>query len=189
MSAWDYKDADGHAHICKTEGCTEHDTRVAHTPGPAATETDDQICTECGYVIAEKLGHLCANHLTPVAKKEATCIEKGNIAYYQCSCGKLYADATASAEITEAQTVIATIDHDYEWKIDKEATATEKGSKHEECKVCHDKKAAVEIPATGDDSPKTGDNGMMGLWIALLSVSLAGFAGTAVYSKKKRSVK
>ena len=39
--------------------------------------------------------------------------------------------------------------HTYEWVIDKEATATEKGSKHEECKFCHDKKAAVEIPATG----------------------------------------
>ena len=29
-----------------------------------------------------------------------------------------------------------------------DAAVTEKGSKHEECKVCHDKKAAVEIPAT-----------------------------------------
>lgn len=40
-------------------------------------------------------------------------------------------------------------DHQYEWKIDKAATAAEKGSKHEECTVCGDKKDAVEIPPTG----------------------------------------
>ena len=80
--------------------------------------------------------------------------------------------------------------HTYEWVIDKEATATEKGSKHEECKVCHDKKAAVEIPATGTptdpQSPQTGDNSMMGLWIALLFVSGAGVVGTTVYGRKKK---
>lgn len=39
--------------------------------------------------------------------------------------------------------------HNFKWIIDKEATATEKGSKHEECTVCGYKKAAVDIPATG----------------------------------------
>lgn len=104
--------------------------------------------------------------------------------------------------------------HEFEWKIDKEATATEKGSKHEECKVCGYKKEAVEIPATGTpteptdpavptgptkpgdttkpenpDSPQTGDNSMMPLWIALLFVSGAGVAGTTLYSRKRKSVK
>lgn len=39
--------------------------------------------------------------------------------------------------------------HNFKWIVDKEATATEKGSKHEECTVCGYKKAAVDIPATG----------------------------------------
>ena len=39
--------------------------------------------------------------------------------------------------------------HNFKWIIDKEATATEKGSKHEECTVCGYKKAAVDIPAIG----------------------------------------
>lgn len=48
--------------------------------------------------------------------------------------------------------------HNFKWIIDKEATATEKGSKHEECTVCGYKKAAVDIPAIGfgsssDDQP------------------------------------
>ena len=110
----------------------------------------------------------------------------------------MYEDATGSAEITTDKTVDKATGHQYEWVIDKEATATEKGSKHEECKVCHDKKAAVEIPATGTptdptpenpNSPQTGDNSMMALWIALLFVSGFGVITTAVYGKKRKSVK
>ena len=36
------------------------------------------------------------------------------------------------------------------------------------------------------DSPQTGDNSHMALWIALLAASVFGLAGTAVYSKRKR---
>ena len=39
--------------------------------------------------------------------------------------------------------------HNFKWIIDKEATAAEKGSKHEECTVCGYKKTAVDIPAIG----------------------------------------
>ena len=69
-----------------------------------------------------------------------------------------------------------------------------RGSKHEECRVCGYKKAAVEIPATGtptepgkptdSDSPQTGDNSNMILWIALLFVSGGVVIGITVYSKK-----
>lgn len=38
--------------------------------------------------------------------------------------------------------------HAFEWIVDREATATEAGSKHEECTTCGYAKAAVEIPAT-----------------------------------------
>ena len=39
--------------------------------------------------------------------------------------------------------------HNFKWITDKEATVTEKGSKHEECTVCGYKKTAVDIPAIG----------------------------------------
>ena len=62
--------------------------------------------------------------------------------WHECECGNK-ADITA---------------HNFKWIIDKEATATEKGSKHEECTVCGYKKAAVDIPVTdfrnsSDDQP------------------------------------
>lgn len=62
--------------------------------------------------------------------------------WHECECGNK-ADITA---------------HTFKQIIDKEATATEKGSKHEECTVCGYKKAAVDIPVTdfgnsSDDQP------------------------------------
>lgn len=53
--------------------------------------------------------------------------------WHECECGNK-ADITA---------------HTFKQIIDKEATATEKGSKHEECTVCGYKKTAVDIPAIG----------------------------------------
>ena len=169
--------------------CHDKKDEAAHTPGAAATETTPQKCTECDYIITAALGH--THTLTKVEAKAPTCTEDGNKAYYVCSgCGKLFADATGSAEITTDETVDKATGHQYEWVIDKEATATENGSKHEECKVCHDKKDAVEIPATdpstNPDPPVTGDNSMMGLWIALLFVSGVGVVGTTIYSRKKK---
>lgn len=62
--------------------------------------------------------------------------------WHECECGNK-ADITA---------------HTFKQIIDKEATATEKGSKHDECTVCGYKKAAVDIPVTdfgnsSDDQP------------------------------------
>ena len=187
-------DASGHWHACSR--CDAKDGEATHTPDrEAATETDPIKCSECDYIITAALGH--THSLTKVEAKAPTCTEDGNIEYYTCSgCSKLFADATGNVEITADKTVDKATGHTYKWVIDKEATATEKGSKHEECKVCHDKKAAVEIPATGTptdptkpenpDSPQTGDNSMMGLWIALLFVSGVGVVGTTIYSRKKK---
>ena len=101
--------------------------------------------------------------------------------WHECACGDT-ADTAA---------------HTFKWVTDKEATATEKGSKHEECTVCGYKKAAAEIPATGSgsgsasqptkpgstDSPQTGDSSSV-LWPAILCISgVLGVLGVA--GKKK----
>ena len=41
-------------------------------------------------------------------------------------------------------------------------------------------------PDTGAESPKTGDNSNMILWIALLFISGGAVIGITVYSKKKK---
>ena len=90
--------------------------------------------------------------------------------------------------------------HSFKWVIDKEPTATRKGSKHEECTVCGYKKAAVAIPAKGStvkpsdqpDKPgntassNTGDSSDPVLWSALLFISGGAVIGTTVVSRKKK---
>ena len=113
--------------------------------------------------------------------------------WHECNCGDKKDEAA----------------HSFKWVVDKEATATKKGSKHEECKICGYKRSAVEIPATGtstaptdttkpndttkpgntngsEKSPQTGDNCNIFLWFALLFVSAAGVTGITAYNKKKK---
>lgn len=54
-----------------------------------------------------------------------------NTHWHECTCGD---------KIDEAK-------HDFEWVVDKAPTATEVGSKHQECKVCGHKLPEVVIPA------------------------------------------
>ena len=108
--------------------------------------------------------------------------------WHECSCG----DKSDTAA------------HSFKWIIDKEATATEKGSKHEECTVCGAKRSENtvidKLPGSGStgntgsgdnnshkpgkndsgNSPQTGDNSSV-LWLAILCISgvlgVLGFAG------------
>lgn len=105
--------------------------------------------------------------------------------------------------------------HSYKWVVDKEATATEAGIKHEECTVCGYEKAEVEIPATGtteptdpdpsepstpsepDDnkdnpdtginSPQTGDDNNLALWFVLLFAAAGGLTATTVFIRKRKA--
>ena len=177
-------DADNHWHECS---CGDKKDTAAHTAGkwiidtPATATTDGskhKECTVCGYTMTiETIPATGGEHTHSYGSDW-----KNDAAnhWHECSCGDK-ADKAA---------------HDFKWVVDKEATATQKGSKHEECRVCGYKKAAVEIPATGtptepgkptdSDSPQTGDNSNMILWIALLFVSGGVVIGIIVYSKKKK---
>ena len=178
-------DADNHWHECS---CGDKKDTAAHTAGewiidtPASATTDGskhKECTVCGYTMATETipatgGGEHTHSYGSDWKNDAT------NHWHECSC-RDKADKAA---------------HDFKWVVDKEATATQKGSKHEECRVCGYKKAAVEIPATGtptepgkptdSDSPQTGDNSNMILWIALLFISGGAVIGINVYSKKKK---
>ena len=145
-TVWSSNEA-GHWHSCSL--CDSKTDEATHTPDrTAATETEPIKCTVCDYIIAPTIEH--THKLTLVAANPPTCTENGNIAYYMCSvCGKMFKYADGSVELTAEDIVDAAKDHNYEWVVDNQPTETEKGSKHEECTVCHDKKASVEIPPLG----------------------------------------
>ena len=189
VSDWKSDHTD-HWKECTVVGCGViiEDSKAAHTAGewiidtPATATTSGskhKECTVCGYTMTIETipatgGGEHTHSYGSDWKNDAT------NHWHECSCGDK-ADKAA---------------HDFKWVVDKEATATQKGSKHEECRVCGYKKAAVEIPATGtptepgkptdSDSPQTGDNSNMILWIALLFVSGGVVIGITVYSKKKK---
>ena len=190
-SASDWKsDNTDHWKECTVVGCGViiEGSKAAHTAGewiidtPATATTSGskhKECTVCGYTMAtETIPATGGGEHTHSYGSEWK--NDADNHWHECSCGDK-ADKAA---------------HDFKWVVDKEATATQKGSKHEECKVCGYKKAAVEIPATGTptepgkptgpDSPQTGDNSNMILWIALLFISGGVLTGVTVFDKRKR---
>lgn len=160
------KDSTKHWHECSV--CGNKKDEAAHTPGAAATETTPQTCTTCGYVIKEAIGHVHSytekNTDAKYLKSAATCTAKA-VYYYSCSCGEKGTETFESGETlahtwetkwanndskhwhecTVCKTKGDEADHAFEWKLDKEATVTEAGVKHEECKVCGYKKTAIAI--------------------------------------------
>ena len=112
--------------------------------------------------------------------------------WHECQCGDK-ADTAA---------------HSFRWVIDKEATATEKGSKHEECTVCGAKRnentVIDKLPGSGStgntgsgdnstdkpgkndsgNSPQTGDSSSV-LWLAALFVSGGVLTVLGIASRKK----
>ena len=189
-------DAYKHWHECS---CGAKSEEAAHTAGewiidtPATATTSGskhKECTVCGYTMTTET--IPATGGGEHTHNYSSDWKSDSINHWkECSCGDK-ADVAA---------------HSFKWVVDKEATATKKGSKHEECKVCGYQRPAVEIPATGsttkptdptesnpntgalDDVPQTGDNSNMILWIVLLLASGLGVTGTVMYSKRKKYVK
>lgn len=113
--------------------------------------------------------------------------------WHECQCGDK-ADTAA---------------HTFKWVTDKEATATEKGSKHEECTVCGAKRSENtvidKLPGSGStgntssgdnsthkpgkndsgNSPQTGDSSLIG-WLAALLVSGSAAAWITLTGKKAK---
>ena len=175
-SEWKY-DADNHWHECS---CGDKKDTAAHTAGewiidtPATATTSGtkhKECTVCGYTMTTET--IPATGGGEHTHNYSSDWKSDSINHWkECSCG-------------DKDDVAA---HSFKWVVDKDATATEKGSKHEECMVCGYARPAVEIPATGS-TPETGDNRNMFLWIGLLLASGLGVTGTVVYSKRKKYVK
>ena len=140
---WKY-DETNHWHECE---CGNKADITAHTfkqiidKEATATEkgSKHEECTVCGYkkaaVDIPKIDSHNHNYGTEWKYDETN-------HWHECEDGNK-ADITA---------------HNFKWIVDRKATTTEKGSKHEECTVCGYKKTAVDIPVTdfrnsSDDQP------------------------------------
>lgn len=173
--------SDGSKISAEAESAPVEITVDGHVYVPVMTKP---TCTEQGYTT-----HTCEicgdsyvdSYIEPTGHSFAAWVSDANNHWKECeSCG-IKADEAA---------------HTFAWVTDREATATEAGSRHEECTVCGYEKAAVEIPATGTSagggqtgdttSPQTGDDSNLALWIVVMLAAGAALTGTAVYSRKRK---
>ena len=190
-SASDWKsDNTAHWKECTVVGCGViiEDSKAAHTAGewiidtPATATTSGskhKECTVCGYTMTtEAIPATGGEHTHSYGSEWKNDADNH---WHECSCG--------DKKDTSAHTA-------GEWIIDTPATAETDGSKHKECTVCGYTMTTEVIPATGiptepgkpivPNSPQTGDNSNIILWIALLFISGGTVIGITVYSKKKK---
>ena len=159
-----------------------------------ATETEEgskeRGCTVCKYVQVEDIPMLEHKH---GIHDEAWKYDETDH-WQECSCGERLNVAT----------------HTYgDWKVTKEATETEEGSRERGCAVCeYVQTEAIPAAGTGEPtdstdptdssdsqgqqdpsgdtgSPQTGDSSNMMLWISLMLASCGGVLGMLLYRRKK----
>ena len=94
-----------HTRKCTVDGCNGLETKDCS--GGTATCTERAVCEVCGKAYGEPdpKNHTDLKH---IPAKAATKTAGGNIEYWYCEdCGKYFADAAATKEIKQADTVTA----------------------------------------------------------------------------------
>lgn len=175
--------------------CTCNAVETQNCSGGKATCKDKAICEICGdsYGSPEPNNHTDLKHIDA---KAATVAAEGNIAYWYCGgCGKYFADAAATKEITRADTVTAKLP-----QPTTPPTATPTASPTAQPTTAP--QAAEQPRRTAQPTvqptaaptvqpvstiPATGDTSSPILWAALLLCSGAGLAVTAYKKNRHRS--
>lgn len=159
-----------------------------------ATETEEgsreRGCTVCEYVQVEDIPMIEHEH----GIHDETWKYDKTDHWQECSCGEK----------------LNVANHTYgDWKVTKEATETEAGSRERGCAVCeYVQTEAIPAAGTGEPtdstdptdssdsqgqqdpsgdtgSPQTGDGSDMALWIGLMLASCGGVLGMLLYRRKK----
>lgn len=132
-------DVTGHWHECML--CKYRLEKIPHTPGDPATETENQICTDCGYILqyagnhthtmagdwlSNDVGHwflcVCGKQSDPEPHKwnEGTIDEELSMITYQCTdCGHTkteeYIPPTTVPETVPVDENAITLQNEYAW--------------------------------------------------------------------------
>ena len=146
---------------------------IPQHPHRVTTVVTEPTCTESGLEETR-----CADCNELLSSRELEISEHDFATEWKTNEDNHWHECAVCGEKTDAA------EHTFKWVIDKEATETETGSKHEECEICGHKLAAVEIPKT--EIPQTGDRSMA-LWIMLLTLAGTVLAGGTLYFRKRKA--
>lgn len=158
--------------------CTCNAVETENCSGGTATCIAKAVCEIC----KESYGSLDPNShadLKHIDAKAATAAEEGNIAYWYCGdCGKYFADAAATREITRADTVTAKL---------PQPTAPQAAEQPRRTAQPTVQPTAAPTVQPVSTIPATGDTSSPILWAALLLCSGVGLAVTAYKKNRHRS--
>ena len=202
---------------------------VVKSPDCTNGGSEKCVCSVCGYAEIKDVaanGHEWEEDFT--VDKEADCTSDGSKSIHCKHCDTIKESTVIPAvghlpgaewksdaeqhwhECTVCGKKVDAAVHTFKWIVDKAASATEPGSKHEECAVCGYKRSAVTIPATGITGtdkpepvpsnkptavpvkkpgtavPKTGDDNNLMLYVGLLIIASGGLTGAALYGRKRK---
>lgn len=200
--------------VIPATGHTEKTVNVKEATCTTEGYTGDVVCSVCNATIKKgttiaKLAH----DWKWVIDKEATTEETG-LKHEECSvCGEKRNENTVIDKVPEGHEhsygdswksdasnhwhececgdIADSAAHTFDWVVDKKATATEDGLKHQECTICGYAKAAVKISATGDaldEVPQTGDPVVVPAVTMAVIVTLCGMA-VFFLTKKRQAAK
>ncbi len=171
-------DAMGHYKKC---ACGVKVDKDVHTAGDwivdtVATATEDgskhKECATCHYLM--ETATIPATGIDHVHNYEIIKFDTDNH-WNECECGA-----------RDEQSV-----HSFVWKVDKEATKSETGIKHEECEVCGFKRnentEIAKLTGSTTNIPQTGDSINISVLLATMFVSGTALMGLAISGKKKES--
>lgn len=171
--------------------CTCNAVETVNCSGGTATCIAKAVCEICkeSYGSPDPNNHA---HLKHIDAKAATAAEEGNIAYWYCGgCGKYFADAAATREITRADTVTAKLPQP---TTPPTATPTAAPTTAPQAAEQPRRTAQPTVQPTAAPTvqpvstiPATGDTSSPILWAALLLCGGAGLAVTAYKKNKHRS--
>ena len=171
--------------------CTCNAVETVNCSGGTATCIAKAVCEIC----KESYGSLDPNNHTDlkhVDAKAATVAAEGNIAYWYCGgCGKYFADAAATKEITRADTVTAKLPQP---TTPPTTTPTAQPTTAPQAAEQPRRTAQPTVQPTAAPTvqpvstiPATGDTSSPILWAALLLCGGAGLAVTAYKKNRHRS--
>lgn len=165
--AWS-KDESSHWHVCLNNCGTKLD-EAKHNPDHSghATEAYAITCTECGYVIEEKLDHT-HKFILEVAqekylKSAATC-EKKAVYFKSCSCGKASETDTFEYGGLAPHTWVDVVAVQY---IKQGAACETDAQYYKSCKICHrqsEETFTVSGTKLGHDLPDSWKSDANGHW-------------------------
>ena len=213
---WHNDKAEGHYHTCANEGCEQADEFVEHVPGPEATPSKPQVCTECGYELAPATNKFVKGVEATVEKpvlgnkpnfdvavkgNPSDCLGDISVVWHVIA-AENYTNTDADVwEVMDPEAVfeegfiyscdiVAYIADGYE--VDPELTVKVNGKDHNN--AFGDANQGEYIYLCGvfkpidPNNPQTGDNSNMMLWITMLVLSGVGVIGAFAYDKKKKRV-